>query len=116
MLMITLSDNTATNMILDAVGIAAVNARLQAMGLKETVLYKKVFKPAEGPATVCGVAVETDDATGLAMKISPLRIGGRLSQAAASVWVSGDARRSPFADLRVRSVTDLPRLVFRRSH
>ena len=24
------------------------------------------MKPAEGPATVCGVAVETDDATGLA--------------------------------------------------
>jgi 2',3'-cyclic-nucleotide 2'-phosphodiesterase len=39
------------------------------------------FKPAEGPATVSGVAVETDDATGLALKISPLRLGGRLSQA-----------------------------------
>ena len=34
--------------------------------------------PAEGEATVCGVAVETDDATGLALKIAPIRIGGRL--------------------------------------
>jgi metallophosphoesterase (TIGR00282 family) len=34
---------------------------------------------AEGPATLCGVVVETDDATGLARRIAPLRIGGRLS-------------------------------------
>ncbi len=38
------------------------------------------MKPAEGEATVCGVIVETDDATGLATRITPLRIGGRLSQ------------------------------------
>jgi len=38
------------------------------------------FKPAEGPATVCGVYVETDTATGLALRIEPIRIGGRLSQ------------------------------------
>ena len=38
------------------------------------------YKPAEGPATVCGVYVETDPATGLAMRIEPIRVGGRLSQ------------------------------------
>jgi len=37
--------------------------------------------PAEGPATVCGVFVETDDTTGLARRIEPLRQGGRLAQA-----------------------------------
>ena len=37
--------------------------------------------PAEGEATVCGVFVETDDATGLAKRIEPVRVGGRLSQA-----------------------------------
>jgi len=37
-------------------------------------------KPAEGPATVCGVYVETDPVTGLARRIEPIRIGGRLSQ------------------------------------
>jgi metallophosphoesterase (TIGR00282 family) len=37
--------------------------------------------PAEGEATLCGVFVETDDATGLARRVEPLRIGGRLSQA-----------------------------------
>ncbi len=37
--------------------------------------------PAEGPATVCGVFVETDDTTGLARRIAPLRQGGRLAPA-----------------------------------
>ncbi len=43
------------------------------------------YKPAEGPATVCGVFVETDPATGLARRIEPIRIGGRLSQTVPSV-------------------------------
>ena len=38
------------------------------------------FTPAEGEATLCGVAVETDPRTGLAIKVSPVRIGGTLSQ------------------------------------
>ena len=37
--------------------------------------------PAEGEATVCGVFVETDDATGLAKRIEPVRVGGRLAGA-----------------------------------
>jgi metallophosphoesterase (TIGR00282 family) len=37
--------------------------------------------PAEGAATVCGVFVETDDATGLARRVEPVRLGGRLSGA-----------------------------------
>ena len=35
---------------------------------------------ASGPATLCAVFVETDDKTGLARYVSPVRIGGRLSQ------------------------------------
>jgi metallophosphoesterase (TIGR00282 family) len=38
------------------------------------------YKPAEGPATVCGVYVETDDRTGLARRIEPIRVGGRLKE------------------------------------
>lgn len=37
--------------------------------------------PAEGEATVCGTFVETDDATGLAKRIEPVRVGGRLAPA-----------------------------------
>ena len=48
-LMMILSDNTATNMTLDQVGIPNVNARIAAMGLKNTYLYKKVFRKADGP-------------------------------------------------------------------
>ncbi len=38
------------------------------------------LNPAEGEATVCGLFVETDDATGLARRVEPVRVGGRLSQ------------------------------------
>ena len=38
------------------------------------------YKPAEGPATVCGVYLETDDRTGLARRIEPIRVGGRLKE------------------------------------
>lgn len=45
-----------------------------------TKLPKQRMEPARGAATVCGVLVTTDDSTGLAKGIEPLRIGGRLSQ------------------------------------
>jgi metallophosphoesterase (TIGR00282 family) len=37
------------------------------------------FEPATGEATLCGVFVETDNATGLAKHCAPIRIGGQLS-------------------------------------
>lgn len=39
------------------------------------------LEPADGPATICGVLVETDDRSGLAKRIAPLRVGGRLAPA-----------------------------------
>jgi len=48
-LMIVMSDNTATNLAIDRIGLDAVNARIAWMGLKDTHLYKKIGKPAEGP-------------------------------------------------------------------
>jgi metallophosphoesterase (TIGR00282 family) len=44
------------------------------------------FEPASGPATFCAVAVETDDATGLAVKVAPVRLGGHLAQAQPDFW------------------------------
>lgn len=38
------------------------------------------FSPAPGPATLSGVFVETDDTTGLARRMAPLRLGGRLAE------------------------------------
>ena len=45
-----------------------------------TRISQSRYQPAEGPATVCGVYVETDDRTGLARRIEPIRVGGRLAQ------------------------------------
>ncbi len=33
---------------------------------------------AEGEGTLCGIVLETDDGTGLARRVEPVRIGGRL--------------------------------------
>jgi calcineurin-like phosphoesterase len=44
------------------------------------------YEPANGTATLSGVAVETDDATGLAKKIAPVRLGGRLEPATPDFW------------------------------
>lgn len=44
------------------------------------------FEPASGPATLCGFAVETDDRTGLAVRVAPVRIGGRLAPAGPDFW------------------------------
>ncbi len=41
--------------------------------------------PAEGPATLCGVFIESDDKTGLAKQIAPIRVGGRLARTMPSV-------------------------------
>ncbi len=46
-----------------------------------TKMKGEKLAPAEGPATLCGVFVVTDDATGLATSVHPVRVGGRLSQA-----------------------------------
>jgi beta-lactamase class A len=43
-LMIVLSDNTATNMLIERVGTARVNARLEAYGLADTKLFRPTFR------------------------------------------------------------------------
>jgi len=44
------------------------------------------FEPASGAATLCAVAVEIDDATGLAARIAPVRLGGQLAEARPQFW------------------------------
>lgn len=55
---------------------------------KETAIAKfrnkivtERLAPARGPASLCGIYVETDDATGLAARVAPLILGGRLRPA-----------------------------------
>jgi metallophosphoesterase (TIGR00282 family) len=44
------------------------------------------FEPALGAATLCAVAVETNDATGLARAIGAVRLGGGLEEARPAFW------------------------------
>jgi 2',3'-cyclic-nucleotide 2'-phosphodiesterase len=41
---------------------------------------------AEGPGTICAVAVETDDRTGLARHVAPLRVGATLDETLPPFW------------------------------
>jgi calcineurin-like phosphoesterase len=44
------------------------------------------FEAAGGPATVCGVAADISDSTGLVEKIAPLRLGPRLEETIPAFW------------------------------
>jgi 2',3'-cyclic-nucleotide 2'-phosphodiesterase len=48
------------------------------------------FTPADGPATLCGVAIETNDATGLATRIMPVRLGGVLTPTEPLAWIESE--------------------------
>jgi len=45
------------------------------------------FEPAMGPATISGLAVETDDSTGLARRTAAVRLGGVLAPTEPLFWV-----------------------------
>jgi calcineurin-like phosphoesterase len=44
------------------------------------------FEPASGPATLCGIAVDTDVASGLATRVAAVRLGGVLEEARPAFW------------------------------
>lgn len=52
--------------------------KLEPMRRFITGMPKDRFTPANGPATLSGVYVETDDRSGKALKVKMIRIGGRL--------------------------------------
>jgi 2',3'-cyclic-nucleotide 2'-phosphodiesterase len=45
------------------------------------------FEPASGPATLSGLCVDVDDATGLARRVHALRLGGALTPAEPHFWI-----------------------------
>ena len=53
-----------------------------------TKINTRRFAPSKGKATVCGVAIEVEDSTGLARAIAPVRLGGRLSQTEPDFWLT----------------------------
>ena len=60
------------------------------IGMKKEIAVQRFIRkmpgerlaPAEGEGTLCGALVETDDRTGRARSIRPVRLGGRLPQTA----------------------------------
>ncbi|MCG8560278.1 MAG: TIGR00282 family metallophosphoesterase [Hyphomicrobiales bacterium] len=44
------------------------------------------FEPSKNDGTICGLAVEVDDGTGLASAVSPVRRGGRLRAIEPEIW------------------------------
>lgn len=59
------------------IGMEKMNAIAR---FKNRVLAERLT-PAEGKATLCGVYAELDSQTGLATKVTPVRVGGRLKPA-----------------------------------
>ena len=51
-----------------------------------TKIAKSKYEPASGEATICGLAAEVDDDSGLPTKLEPLRLGGKLSNTLPSFW------------------------------
>ena len=59
------------------------------IGMKKEIAMPRMIRkmpgerlaPADGEGTLCAVLIESDDATGLARSIEPIRIGGRLPPA-----------------------------------
>ena len=49
-MMVVVSDNTATNLVIDHLGMNAIDARIAWMGLPDTQLYHKVFTPSPTPS------------------------------------------------------------------
>jgi hypothetical protein len=44
------------------------------------------FEASTGPATLCALAVEIDDSTGLARKVGAVRLGGILQETRPKFW------------------------------
>jgi 2',3'-cyclic-nucleotide 2'-phosphodiesterase len=55
-----------------------------------TRIPRERFEPAMGPVTISGLAVEIDDATGLARRVHALRLGGVLAAAEPLCWLDGE--------------------------
>lgn len=82
-LMTVLSDNTATNMIIDRFGLEAINARIRQLGLEHTTLFRKAFTPDTAESREFGLGVTTPREMGhLLIKLAHKEIGREETTAA----------------------------------
>ena len=75
-LMIVVSDNTATNMVIERVGVAPVNVRMRSLGLPLTTLYRKAYSPDTEASREFGLGMTTpDEMADLLQAIAEGRVG-----------------------------------------
>ena len=104
-LMIALSDNTATNLILDKIGVRNVALRMDSLGLRRTRIFRKVFSSEP--------ALEPDSAAryGLGMT-TPLEMARLFALLYRGEAVSPEASREMLALLKAQFYRDrIPRLL-----
>jgi beta-lactamase class A len=84
-LMTMLSDNTATNLLIDKIGIRAVNTRMDSLGLRNTRLFAKVFGGARTTIDTAGTrryGLGVTTANDLAQLLAALHRGQIISDSA----------------------------------
>jgi beta-lactamase class A len=105
-LMIAISDNTATNLLIDKVGIRAVNARMDTLGFKHTRLHAKVFARARTTIDSAGSAT-----FGLGVT-TPNEFARLLAQIYKGQIVSDSSSKQIVELLKLQMVNDrIPRLL-----
>ncbi|MGH7476474.1 MAG: serine hydrolase [Longimicrobiales bacterium] len=102
-LMIALSDNTATNLLIDKVGIRPVNDRMDSLGLPRTTLHSKTFQRATS------IAVDSSVVYGLGVT-TPLEMARLLAMIHRGEVISATASQTMLELLDAQfSGTGLPR-------
>jgi len=76
-LMTIVSDNTATNMLIERLGVAPVNERMRSLGLPLTTLFRKSYTPDTEASREFGLGMTTpDEMADLVQMIAEERTGG----------------------------------------
>jgi beta-lactamase class A len=105
-LMIVLSDNTATNMLIARLGTARVNARLERYGLRETKLFRPTFR--DGRADVLP-ELEREFGLGVTTPREMARLMELIAEGKAVDAKSSEAMRATLARQQDRAM--IPRLL-----
>lgn len=95
-LMIAISDNTASNLLIDAVGFAAVDATIRDLGLRATVLGRKFYGRPADPGERENVTT-AGDLTALLGAILAGRAAGAASRDRALALLAGQQHRDRLA-------------------
>jgi beta-lactamase class A len=75
-LMTIVSDNTATNMLIERMGVGPINARMRSLGLPLTTLYRKSYTPDTDASRPYGLGMTTpDEMADLLGKLAEGRVG-----------------------------------------